>query len=287
MIGRERILAKTASLPGMPDIVGRLYKKINDPNSSAADIESVIRTDPSLTTNLLRMANSAFFGLPRKVHDIQYAITLLGSKRVFEAATGSSFINIVPKKLLGYEIDARTYWLHSVAVAILTEQLAKDLRIRPPNLAFIAGLLHDIGKLAIGSFLAAESERVNQQLRQRTLTFVNVEREILGTDHTELGAALVERWNLPVEFVWSTRWHHDPNGTPKEADQVLVDLIHVADGLAHEMGYGADIGELQRELVPDAGERLHARVKHLEAAVCAARGAIEDMGNMVEQAGRS
>jgi putative nucleotidyltransferase with HDIG domain len=286
MIGTESILKKIKSLPSMPDLIARLHQTINDPKCSVADLERIIRTDSSLTTNLLRMANSAFFGLPRKVNDIQFAVTLLGSTRVFEAATGSSFLRLIPDRLPGYEIDARSYWIHSVAVAILTEQLTKEIGMRPLRLAFTAGLLHDIGKLVIGTFLAEEANRVREQLDKRALSFIGVEQAVLGTDHAQVGATLAERWDLPPIFAWAARWHHKPSQATLEVDRVLVDLIHTADALAHLMGYGADIGELQREIEPDVPKRLNLSERHMERAIAAAKPAIEQMGEMIETPAR-
>lgn len=260
----ELILAQVKSLPTMPQTVIKLAKMLEDNRSSAADFERIIKPDPALTTNLLRLANSPYFGLPRKVESVRHAVTLMGTKRLFEVVASAAFSRTIPRMIPGYEMDASRFWIHSVAVAALSESLAKELDVFPPDYTFTAGLLHDIGKLVIGAYLATQPEDERPDLIFDEGTLVAHEREVFGTDHSELGAILAERWDLPKRIQVSARWHHDPDGREPSEDRMLVDLVHAGNGLAHALGYGGDVGEMSRDVKDTVISRLGITSTRLE-----------------------
>lgn len=278
MISKKRILSRVDSVPTPSVSVSRLYALLHDERAGASDFERMIKPDPALTANLLRMANSPFFGLSRKVTSIQHAITLMGTKRLFEAATSASFLRLLPPKLLGYEIEAKAFWLHSIAVAILSEKLAVKLGLRASDLTFTAGLLHDIGKLVIGFALAEESEEIRSRINKGNMSLVSAEQEVLGTNHAEIGAAVGDKWTLPEPLVIAAQWHHTPSDLPEEADRSIAELVHVADSLAHSLGFGADVGELHREVDPRVLQRIGVKNKQLMQLASEVTEQIKEMG---------
>ena len=279
MISKDKILKKIDSLPTLPTAVAQLSKLIASPTASARDFEAVIKPDPSLTANLLRLANSAYFGLRREVTSVKQAITLLGNKRVFEIAASAGFSRVIPAMLPGYRIQSSDFWLHSIAVAVLAERLAAELRIKAPGLLFTAGLLHDLGKLAIGSFLEEEETELLQRLANDDIAFSTAEKELLGTDHSEVGEELAEQWDLPEAVIWTAKWHHHP-AEAGDVDNVLVDLVHLADAMAHMFGYGADVGELARTVDKGVASRLGFDVHSIEAVSSDTESQIREMGEM-------
>jgi HD-like signal output (HDOD) protein len=180
MSERKDILASIKKLPTFSPTVVRLAQLLGDEEAGPGEYEAVVQVDPALTANVLRMANSAHFGFSRKIGNVREAITLLGTRRLFELGALSAAQAVVPATLPGYGIDSHVYWCHSVAVAVLSERLAKERHLAIPTLTFTAGLLHDIGKLVISSFLASQIETLRQQLSQRTTSLVECERELLG-----------------------------------------------------------------------------------------------------------
>jgi len=279
MISKEKILKKIDSLPTLPTAVAQLSRLIASPTASAKDFEAVIKPDPSLTANLLRLANSAYFGLRREVTSVKQAITLLGNKRVFEIAASAGFSKIIPANLPGYRIQSADFWLHSIAVAVLSERLAAELRVKAPGLLFTAGLLHDLGKLAIGSFLEEEESALLDRLSNEDVAFSTAEKELLGTDHCEVGAELGQQWDLPDAVIWTARWHHQPSEAG-DSDSVLVDLVHLADAMAHMFGYGADVGGLSRTVDKEVASRLGFDVHSIEAVSSETESQIREMGDM-------
>jgi len=280
MISREEILKQADSLPTLPTAVARLSELIGDPNVRARDIEEVILPDPSLTANLLRLANSAYFGLRREVESVRQAVTLMGEKRVFELAAGASFSRILPPTIPGYGIESSQFWMHSIAVAILSEILAKETRTGSPNLLFTAGLLHDIGKLVVGSFLVDCSQEVSTLVKEKGVTFFKAEKEVLGVNHSEIGSDVATLWNLPEAVLWGTRWHHNPGEIPDDVDGMLIDLIHTADALANALGYGSDSCDFAQSVEAGAIERLGLDLEGLEIVAGETQDKILAMGKM-------
>ncbi len=283
MTTASEVLRQAEALPTFPVVVARLSSLMRNEQAGSAEYEKVIRPDPALTANLLRLANSPFFGLRRKVTSVKQAITLMGIKRIFELATSASFNRILPPKIPGFEIDAADLWKHSVAVAIMSERLAQVTKMNPPEMVFTAGLLHDIGKLAIGALLLDEKTRVESTMQNDEISFVHAEHTVIGTDHTEVGALMAKEWDLPLEVEWAVRWHHSPGSAPDDVNQSLIDLVHLADCLAHSIGYGADVGELSRKMEDGAAERIGVRVQDLELTASDTVQQIQEMGESPSQ----
>ncbi len=252
----RKLMWDMKALPTLPTTVAELAKLLKDERAGSAAFERLVLPDPALTANLLKLANSAYFGLRRKVGSVRQAITLLGTRRVFEIAASAWFCKALPKQIPGYGINAKSFWLHCIAVAALSEQLAKEACTAPPDMVFTAGLLHDVGKLVLGSLLMSRSDDVLAEIDTSQMSFVAAEGKVLGLDHNEVGEALATEWSLPREIGWAARWHHNPADAPEEVDQELVDLVHLADNIAHSMGLGADIGELSRSLDRGSIDRL-------------------------------
>ncbi len=274
-----RIVERMSRLPTLPASVARLQAAINDSRSTAADVETAIRPDAALTTNLLRMANSPFFGMPRKVESVKQAVMILGTRRVYEATLSAAFARVIPKRLPGYELEAAEFWLHCVGGAILSERLARAAMGRAPELIFTAGLLHDVGKLVIGSVLGDEPGQLQGSLAGSGATLLGAERALLETTHAEVGGLVCDRWQLPTPISLAARWHHAPSAAPAGVDRSLVDLVHVANDLAHLLGFGTDAGELQRTIDEAAVRRLGLSVKQAEEV---AAGAVEHIQQLAE-----
>jgi putative nucleotidyltransferase with HDIG domain len=212
---------------------------------------------------------------------VRQAVTLLGTRRLVEAAVGAAFSAVLPNALPGYSIESVTFWRHCVAVGVLTERIGADLRLEHRADGFTCGLLHDIGKLVTSAYLAPQSTAIFDCIRERNQSLIAAEREIIGTDHTQIGAAVAEKWDLPDLLCSVVRWHHSPSWREvqraPDAAADLVDAVHVADCLAHVFGFGSDIGELSRELDAGAVGRIGEPVRRLERIVGEATNQIEEL----------
>jgi len=284
VIERIEILAGIKKLPAFSTTVVRLSELVNDPEAGPGEFEAVVQPDMALTANLLRMANSAYFGVSRRIGSAREAITLLGVRRVFELGAMAAVDAVVPETLPGYGIDASVFWTHSVAVAVIAERLSKERKLATPALTFTAGLLHDVGKLVISSFLAEQIEALHSELATAGgMSLVACEQKLLGADHAQIGAELGGAWNLPEEVVKVIAFHHTPDTANDGRGDTLVDLVHAADCLSHAMGFGADVGEMHRQVDDAAIARLGLR--HIDLEHVASRALPEIEG--LSQFGRS
>jgi putative nucleotidyltransferase with HDIG domain len=277
MIERAEVLAGIRSLPSFSQTVVQLAQLLRDEEAGPSEYEAVVQLDMALTANLLRMANSAYFGFSRRISSVREAITLLGGRRLFELAAMAAVDSVVPATLPGYGIDANVYWCHSVAVAVLAERFAKERKLAVPALTFTSGLLHDIGKLVVSSFLASRLEALHNSLLKENRSLLECERELLGADHAEIGAELARTWNLPDEVVRVIAYHHEPSLADSGKGDVVVDLVHSADCLSHALGFGADVGQLQRQVDEQAIARLGLRHTDLEHVASRALPEIEGL----------
>jgi|GEM_PF-715306 len=268
MIERADVIGRIRQLPTLPRALLDLQQALSDPDVSVSRVEQLIRSDPSLAANTLRFANSAAFGLSRQVTDIAQAITLVGLRMLANLAHTAAFSKAIPSDFPGYHITADEFLRHSYAVGVMAESLMRATQAPPDLPYFTAGLLHDVGKLVLGTFVATHDEELSRRLQTESLSFVRLERDVLGVDHGEVAAWVAEHWRLPPELIDPARFHHTPSQATT-ALQPVVDVVHVADMAAHCLGFGADLGELARSIDQGACSRLEISAEVLEAAVSA------------------
>ena len=224
----DPILTKVSSFPSMPRAAMKLRELLAKDDVSMDEIEKILRQDPGLATNVLRLANSAFFGVPRKVETLKHAVTLLGIKRFAQIAVSASMSKTIDKAVEGYDLSPGDLWLHSIAVSNTAEAFAKYKKLPAANDVFTPALLHDMGKLVLGPFVNEERQKIRRIMSTGQPLEV-AEQMILGTDHAEIGALILDRWSFPDDIVNAVRWHHEPernqNSTTKSDMTYLSNLI--------------------------------------------------------------
>ena len=206
----DDIRKRVSSFPSMPRAAVKLRELFKKDDVPINEIENILRQDPGLSANILRLANSAHFGISSKVKSLKKAVLLLGLKRFEQIAVSAYMEKSMDKAVEGYDLSPGELWLHSIAVATTAEAIAKFLKIiSDPNDVFIPALLHDMGKLILGQFVKAESKHI-ESIVAKGESFVRAEYMVLGTDHAEMGALLLKKWSFPIDIINSVRWHHDP-----------------------------------------------------------------------------
>jgi putative nucleotidyltransferase with HDIG domain len=255
------------TLPALSGAVVALERALARPDVRLDEIERIIGSDPALTANLLRTLNSGLYMFGKRIESVRHGGLVLGLRRLRDLAVASAFTAVIPERMPGYGMDAAGYWSHCAAVAVLTGELGDEAGAVDLERGFVAGLLHDIGKLALAEFLADSGTDLLRRVTEDRLSFLNAERALLGTDHTQIGAELARQWKLPEAVARIALCHHDPDAAQDGPDGRLVDVVHVADALAHLVGCGWDVGELAREPHPSSLTRLALRPRQLEAAV--------------------
>jgi len=260
--GRKRqIISKMKSFPSMSGIAAKVLKLLDDPDSSAGQVEQLLKQDPSLTANLLKLTNSAYFGIPSKVGSVRHAIAMLGWKRLSKLVIAACVSAITDRQIPGYDLPPGVLWQHSVAVSVTAEGLMRELKIAESDEIFTAALLHDLGKLILGGFVEKELDEI-EKVAARGIPFQMAEQEVLGTDHAEIGALMLESWSFPPKLVSAVRWHHDPDSAPETSS--MTDIVHVANVLCLMIGIGIGVEGLHYEPSVLATKRLGIKPTQLE-----------------------
>lgn len=274
---RRAILERVASLPPMPASLARLAQRLGDPEISLLELSAEIQYDPGLTATVLRLANSAAFGLPRVVHSLQEAVVRLGTRRIFQLAVAAHLQGVLGEAVSGYGLREGELWRHALAVALVSERLALQRSGVAADVAFTAGLLHDVGKLVLGAFVAGETAALKEAQGEG---FDAAEQEVLGMDHAEVGAEIMAHWNLPAELVAPARYHHRPGAA--EGSRRLVDVVHVADTVCLMAGIGAGREGLHYVPSRESVARLGLTVGKIEALVSEVLGGLAAMEELLE-----
>jgi HD-like signal output (HDOD) protein len=222
--------ARIDSFPTLPTVVTRVMEVTANSESSAGDLMRVISPDQSLTATILKMANSAFFGLTRKISSLPHALTVLGFTEirnlVLAKAVFNSFKNLKDTDSFGIS----NFWEHSFLCGLAAKIIAKDLRASS-NEFFVAGIIHDIGKLVIYMALPMEFSKIVQGTGSPNLRTFQAEESVLGVTHDKVGIKLLKRWMFPESLITAVGFHHRPHEAEKESLFPIV--IHLADLLSH------------------------------------------------------
>jgi putative nucleotidyltransferase with HDIG domain len=255
------VMTKVNAFPSMPGAAAKLLDLLDDPDTSLDQVEQVLRFDPSLTANILKLANSAYFGFPAKIGSIRQAVVLLGSKRLLQIVMTSCVGALMDKTVPGYDLPPGEILRHSLAVTVAAEGLVRELQIKEADEIFTAALLHDLGKLILGSFVKDDWGKIETEAAGG-VSFEVAERTILGTDHAEVGAEILKNWSFPKGIIDAVRWHHNPeNAEPKNS---MIDVVHVANVLCLMIGIGVGIEGLHYKPSTEATKRLGIKPMTLE-----------------------
>jgi HD-like signal output (HDOD) protein len=279
MLHSEDILKSVKNLPSLPTAVTQLSTLINNPNATVNDFERVIQPDPGLTTNLLRLANSAYFGFPRKITSVRQAVTLIGTKKLFEVAMSGAFTQVIPDRLPGYEIDSHDFWMHSIATAILSERLSIKLNLRVQDFVFTAGLLHDIGKLILSQVWHQASKEPTDSA-EWAVHGEDAEKARFGFDHAEVGGMITKFWHLPEGIELAVRYHHEPSSVNQPAYQAMVDLVHTGTYIADLLGFATQMEAELRPLDAEVMQRLGINTDWFSMLAGETLDVIHDMGHL-------
>jgi putative nucleotidyltransferase with HDIG domain len=258
MPNKERLLAQlmdnARELPTMPKTAVYVAKLVDDPNTSAAQVSTALASDQVLTARVLRMANSAFYGAPRRISTVTDAIVLLGMRTIRNMAMAVSCYDVLDREVKSYAMRRGDMWRHAFCVAYGAQIIAKQVRYRATEEAFVAGLLHDIGKVVISLNLSEEFRQVIEIARGGETPFLEAEQQVLGFDHAEVGARITENWNLPHHLVETILYHHAPSRQPEWSN--LTAIVHVSDALCMVLGIGVGADGLRYPLEDGVMERL-------------------------------
>lgn len=229
-----RLISGIETLPGLPETVYRVRQAMNDPATSIGAVAEVVILDPSVAAKVLSVANSASYGFPRRIDDVQLAISLLGLHETYAIVLSISVISLFENS---QAMDYRRFWVEALTCGAGVRIAAKASGRRKLDGLFAAGLLHDIGRVALAEVAPGQYGKLEAALEGNAL--LSAESMKLGITHTEAGHLLAEHWNLPEDLQAAIRYHHVPESAPRE-HQDLVALVALADAMARSKGRNLD-----------------------------------------------
>jgi putative nucleotidyltransferase with HDIG domain len=256
------IQERLSRFPAMPVFVSQIMGLVKSPDVDIHTIADHIRLDPGITANILKLANSAQFGAFRSIRSLQEAIVRLGLNQLFQLVVTYGIANRLAKVMPGYELRREELLAHSLWCALASEEFCKVLKMETPDMMFTAGLLHDLGKLPLDDFVSQAKTKLLQTVEQDKKGFDACEEKILGMDHAEAGAKVLDSWNFPAPLVAAARWHHHPEKAGPFAS--LVGIVHIAEFLAYEEGVGAGVDGFTYRLSDEAVSHLKLKSRMIE-----------------------
>lgn len=235
-MSKSQMKAKLKSiqkLPTLPVIAMEVNRLLMDHNSSISDLVDLLEKDPALVMKILRLVNSSFYGFKSRVNSLQHAITLLGYNTIRNAVVTVAVMDtlLLKKELNGFEIDS--FWQHAIGVAVVSRTLALKIRVVPTEDAFIAGLLHDIGKVVLANFFPSELANILAMANEEKHIFYEAEKAMDAWPHSHIGSYLAQSWMLPDALVQTIKYHHSSSKQIVSSDMIMV--VNVANRLVHMM----------------------------------------------------
>ena len=275
----ERIIEEINELRPVSEIGNRVTEITSNPNSSLAEIVDVIKYDQAITANLLRICNSAYFGLKRKIASIKQAVAYLGLNKVASLVVLGNSADNFKKAQIGYDLNEGELWRYSVSSALIAEDLAEKRRLNNVSLIFTSALLKDVGKVILSTYVKDSFEDINKAVQDRGLTFIDAEKEVIGIDHAELGARVAERWNFNPAMVDIIRNHHDPDKAPP--DDLSIPIVYLADSICMMIGIGVGSDGLAYRYHQDIVDRLNFSDIDLQKTIASFWGKIKAFEELI------
>lgn len=274
----QSLVNQSLELVSPPSTYAQLDALIRDPESAIDDISSVINTDPALTTRLLRIVNSPFYGFPSQINTISRAITIVGTRELTNLVLATSVMNAfegIPQNLMNTD----DFWRHSLACAMTARHLAELCDERATERFFIAGLLHNIGALVLYQSVPELAREAINSAKFGHEVLHQAEQRIIGFDHTEAGEALIQAWRLPDSLAAVARYHHSPMQAPYFNQDVA--FVHVADVLVSGVPFGHSGDQHVPPLDPDAWDSLGLTPEKAVSVLPAVAEQLDDLNRIM------
>ncbi len=233
MTPRE-LVSGVVRLVSLPEVCLRVSEMLEDSRTSAHDLGRVIGRDTGLTARLLKIVNSAYYGFPSRIETVSRAVAIIGMRELRGLVLAASAIEAfskVPNDIL----NMAHFWRHSVYCGVVAQLLAAECNVLHKERLFVAGLLHDIGKLIVSHKLPQKARIIQQRCEAEELLDFEVEQQVLGFDHAEVGGELLQQWRMPESLADAVRYHHIPESAEQSTmDVCIIHIANVMTGIAEE-----------------------------------------------------
>ena len=237
----ESIIEAVDHLRPVSDVAGKVMALLDDPDCGMTDLSDIIRHEPALTANILKLANSSFFGLPGKITDAKQAVVYLGMTQVVDLVLLVSCSESFNGSHGGYGLTTGELWKSAVSAAILANDLAEIKGLKQTSLFFSGALLRDIGKVVLDQHVKSAIEPIMNRVNIQSMTFREAERQVLGFDHCQVGSMVAKNWHFPAPLQCIIQYSH----TPLEAKGCFLEasIVYLADALCRKMEIGLGVDD--------------------------------------------
>ncbi len=269
----ETIINNIDQLPSIPAVASKIIQMANDPNVSFKLIAEEISKDQSMTTNILKLCNSAYFSKGKEISSIDRAIVTLGLKEVKDIVMVVAAKPVLDKFVIGYDLAKGDLWKHGVVVANMAKNIAvKSGQKGIADVVFTGGIIHNVGKVVLALFVQSTYKDILEAVETKQLTFSEAEKEIMGFSHQEVGEKILDKWDFPPVLKSIVRYYQDPDSAPKEHLKE-VSIVHLANILSLMAGVGVGSDGLYHQinetalkatgLSPEDMENFYSRVPEI------------------------
>jgi len=233
----EKIIQNADDLPTLPVVYMKLNSLIHSSNASVNMMSKIISEDPVISSKVLKIVNSAFYGFQKKIGDLQRAIVILGINQIKSLVLLSSMVNLFDKFKSKDFFDMEKFWAHSIACAVASRVIAENASIKEPENVFTGGLLHDIGKLIHALYLHDDFKRVIESVNETSRPMYELENEIFGFDHSQTGRTLAAKWEFPEDVRNMISHHHLSASNSKLTPEIAA--VHCGNSFATALEFGS------------------------------------------------
>jgi HD-like signal output (HDOD) protein len=254
---------KVNSFATLPEVTSKIIATVEDPKSTAGTLHKIVSHDPALVTRIMKVVNSAFYGLPGQIGSIERAIVLLGLNAIKNIAVAASLGQLFRGAKLCDGFTPKDLWTHCIAVGVTARELARQMKLPVADEAFLAGMIHDVGLLISLQTAPEQLRQVCEAAKTSDHAFIDLEREVMGMDHQQLGSCLAEQWRFPKNCQLVAGYHHQPSALG-DGNRMLVTLVYVADTICCQSTHGFNLTAMHQRL-----DELELRDVQLDATLVA------------------
>jgi len=261
----QEMLKEIKLLKPMPQIAGRIMKIVEDPKSSLGDVAELIMYDPSLTANILKMCNSVFFSLPRKVDSVQEAISMMGLDQIVDLVLLKGGAENLKKGQDGYGLHEGELWRHAVSSAIIAKDLGEKKESKNKHLLFTAALLKDIGKVILDRYVSESMIKITGLVQSEKYSFGEAEKKVIGINHAELGGIVAKMWGFSPKMIFMITNHHLTDKSARKDPDTAI--IYLADIVCMMMGIGGGTDGLAYRFHKDVLDHMEINSTDLQEII--------------------
>ncbi len=260
----EQIINNLKELPSIPDVAGKVISLVNNPDVSFRTVADEISKDQAITTNVLKLCNSAYFNRGKEISSVERAVVTLGIKEVKDIVVLAATKTILDKSILGYDLAKGDLWKHGLAVAVLSKKICLSKNKKSiSDIAFTGGIIHDVGKTILALYVQRTYNEILEVVTSKQIPFHLAEREVMGFDHQEIGEQILNKWSFPEVLLNIVRYHHEPDKAP-EKYRVITSIVHIANTICLMGGIGIGSDGLYHEMSENALKLIGFKSAELE-----------------------